>query len=132
MNHSTPTPLSIVESWQEAANAQDAARMQELSAPDIEVAGPRGSGFGRQLLTEWLERAGLTLTTSRAFVQGDVVVLEQRGVWHHPKTGATTGDKVLASAFRVNLVGQVAWFARFDQLGEALAAAGLDARDEVH
>lgn len=122
--------LSAVQAWQAAANAQDVNRLLELSAPDIEVAGPRGSGFGQQLLRDWLARAGLTLTTLRAFVRGNTVVLEQQGVWRAVDTGEVTGDKTLASAFQVNEQHQVARFARFDSLKEALDAAGLDLSDE--
>ena len=62
----TFTSLRVAHAWQDAANAQDIPRLLELSAPDIEIIGPRGSGFGHQLLKEWLARAGLTLTTQRA------------------------------------------------------------------
>lgn len=129
--HSASTPLRIVQRWQEAANTRDIALLGELSAPDIAVVGPRGSGFGRQLLVEWLGRAGLTLTTVRAFVRGDMVVLEQRGVWRALDTGEVTGDQSLASVFHVNQHGQVDKFARYGHLGEALEAAGLDEQDEV-
>lgn len=122
--------LRIVQEWQAAANAQDVARLLELSAPDIEVAGPRGSGYGHQLLREWLARAGLTLTTLRAFVRGSAVVLEQRGTWRSVDTGEVTGERTLASAFHVHDQHQVARFARFDSLKEALDAAGLDLSDE--
>lgn len=122
--------LSIVQTWQEAANAQDANRLLELSAPDIEVMGPRGSGFGHQLLRDWLARAGLTLTTLRAFVRGGAVVLEQRATWRSIETGKVTGDQTLASAFHVNDQRLVARFARFDSLEEALDAVGLDRGDE--
>jgi len=54
-------PVAIVQAWQEAANAQDADRLVEVSDPHIEVVGPRGSGFGHQLLRDWIARAGLTL-----------------------------------------------------------------------
>lgn len=130
MDSQPSTSLRVVRAWQEAANQRDVERLLELSAPDIEVVGPRGSGFGRQLLKEWLGRAGLTLTTLHEFVRGETVVLEQRGVWHDLDTGAVTGDKTLASAFRVNDQQQIARFARYDQLGEALEATGLDHTDE--
>lgn len=52
----------------------------ELSDPNIEVSGPRGSGHGRQLLRDWMARAGLTLETTGAYSRGNRVVLELRGV----------------------------------------------------
>jgi hypothetical protein len=132
MEKKTPASLSIVEAWQEAVNTRDTARLLDLSAPDIEVVGPRGSGFGRQVLQEWLGRAGLALTTLRAFARGDQVVLEQQGVWHAVDTGAVTGDKIVASAFRVNDQHQIARFVRYDELGDAFEATGLDPMDEIH
>lgn len=127
------SPLALVLEWQDAANQQDSDRLAELSTPDIEVVGPRGSGHGRQLLREWLARAGLHLTTVRAFARDDrddVVVLAQRGVWRSVETGAATGERDLASRFRVDGQ-QVAQFARYDSLDLALAEAGLQEADEL-
>ena len=125
-------PLSIVEAWQDAVNARDSARLLDLSASEIEVVGPRGSGFGHQVLQEWLGRAGLTLTTLRAFARGDLIVLEQKAIWGAADTGDSTGDTILASTFHVDSQGRVARFVRYGTLGEALAAAGLDATDEAN
>jgi hypothetical protein len=72
--------LAIVQAWQEAANSQNIDRLLELS---IEVVGPRGSGFGYQLLRDWIARAGLTLETLRVFVHGNTVVVEQHGAWKY-------------------------------------------------
>jgi hypothetical protein len=63
-------------------------------------------------------------------VRGDTVVLAQRGVWRAPETGEVTGDKTLATVFQLNDRHQVARFARFDDLAEALASAGLGPADE--
>lgn len=122
--------LAVVNGWVEAANAQGAERLVALSDPNIEIVGPRGSGFGHQLLRDWLARAGLELETLRTFADGDMVVLEQRGVWRSQETGAVTGEKILASFFQVK-DGFVVKFARFDSLDEAFAATGLDLSDEV-
>jgi hypothetical protein len=124
------TPLEIVAAWQQAANDQDRERLLALSDPNIEVVGPRGSGYGHQLLRDWLGRAGLTLTTLRAFGRGDTVVLAQHGVWRSVETGAVAGEGDLASRFDVD-GGRVVRFARYDSLDEALAAAGLSGADEI-
>ena len=127
----TGEPVRVAQEWQDAVNAQDVERLLALSAPDIEIIGPRGSGYGHQLLKEWLARAGLSLTLRRAFARGQMVALEQLGVWRDSSTGAVTGERTLASTFRVNDQGQVAAFARYDSVAEALAAAGLDTSDEI-
>src|SRR5258708_22533596 len=94
--------LTIVQAWQEAANDQNIERLLELSDPNIEIVGPRGSGFGHQLLRDWIARAGLKLQTLRVFVRKEKVVVEQHGVWRSLDTGEITGEKILASAFRVD------------------------------
>lgn len=122
--------VAVVQAWQEAANRQDGDRLVELSDPHIEIVGPRGSGFGTQLLREWLGRAGLTLETQRIFVRDEVVVVAQHGVWRSVETGDVQGEADLASRFRV-VDGRVVRFARHDQLEQALEAAGLDLTDEL-
>jgi len=124
------SPFALVQALQDAANHQDYDRLVELSAPDIEVVGPRGSGHGYQLLREWLSRAGLHLTTLRAFARDNVVVVAQRGVWRSVETGEVTSERDLASRFRSD--GQrVVQFARYDTLDVALDEAGLHYSDEV-
>jgi SnoaL-like protein len=122
--------LAVVEAWNDAANRQDAERLTELSDPNIEIIGPRGSGYGHQLLRDWLARAGLTLTTLRAFSSGNLVVLAQHGVWRSVESGEITEERDLASHYRV-AVGRVLRFARYDTLAEAFAATGLTEADEV-
>lgn len=123
-------PIEVVDAWVAAANVQDAERLIALSDPQIEIVGPRGSGFGHQLLRDWLARAGLSLETLRSFARGPVVVLEQRGIWRSPETGEITGDKLVASAFTVSGE-RVITFARLDILDDALRTAGLQASDEI-
>ena len=122
--------LAVVEAWNDAANRQDAERLTELSDPNIEIIGPRGSGYGHTLLRDWLARAGLTLTTVRAFAGGNLVVLAQHGVWRSLETGEITEERDLASHSRV-AVGRVLRFARYDTLAEAFAATGLTEADEI-
>jgi len=125
------SPLPIVHAWQDAANRRDIDRLLELSDPHIEITGPKGSGHGHQLLRDWLDRAGLTLQTQRAFVRGETVVLAQHGTWQSTAGGEATGEQDLASRFRVD-EGRVTQYARYDTLDAALAEAGLDAGDEMN
>lgn len=123
------SPLAIVQAWQDAANRQDIDRLLALSAPNIEIIGPRGSGFGHQLLRDWLRRAGLHLETLRVFSRGNSVVVAQHGVWRSIETGVVTGERDIASRFRVDEA-RIVQFARFDSLEDALAEAGLSDTDE--
>ena len=124
------SPFAIVQAWQDAANSQNIDRVIELSAPTIEIVGPRGSGHGHQLLRDWLGRAGLHLTTLRAFAHDNIVVLAQHGVWRSVETGEVAGERNVASRFRVD--GQrIVQFARYDNLDIALDEAGLHNSDEI-
>jgi hypothetical protein len=122
--------LAVVRAWLEAANSQDVSRLLELSDPNIEVVGPRGSGYGHQLLRDWLARAGLTLETQRCFGRGNVVVVAQHAVWRSPETGEVMGEADVASRFRIQDQ-RVVQYARHDSLHEALIEAGLDHSDEI-
>ncbi len=122
-------PLAVVQAWQYAVNRQDIDSLLELSASDIEIVGPRGSGHGHQLLRDWLGRAGLRLKTLRAFARDNVVVLAQQGVWSSVQTGDVAGERDVASRFLVQ-GHQVVQFARYDSLDAALREANLDYADE--
>src|SRR5258708_30740143 len=74
---SMQTPTAIVQAWQAAANQQDIDRLLALSDANIEIVGPRGSGYGHQLLRDWIARAGLQLTTLRTFTCAQTVVPDQ-------------------------------------------------------
>jgi hypothetical protein len=124
------SPLAVVAAWQEAVNRQDVEGLLELSDPNVEIVGPRGSVYGHEMLREWMGRAGLNLEPLRTFARGDVVVVEQRGVWRSIETREVMGEQVIASRFHVE--GQrVTRYARYDSLEEALDEAGLDEGDEV-
>ena len=126
----TVTPVAVAHAWIEAANKRDLEGLVRLSAPDIEIAGPRGSVRGTAILRDWLSRAGLTLESRRTFVRGGIVVVEQHGVWRSPDTGAVVGAAEVASRFSVEGERVVA-YVRFDNLAAALAAAGLTESDET-
>lgn len=126
----TLLPLAVVESWQSAVNEKDLEQLAALSASGIEIVGPRGSGFGHELLRQWVARAGFSAEVLRWFcgAQGTVVV-EQRGRWFLPDAIAAS-EHIVASAFTVRH-GRVVRFQRFDALSEALAASALTDDDEV-
>ena len=121
--------VTMVQAWLDAANTQNVDGLIALSDPNIEIIGPRGSGYGHQLLHDWLGRAGLRLETLRVFARGDAVVVEQHGVWRSVETGDVTGERDIASRFRVDGE-RIVQFARYDSLSEALAEADLTFADE--
>ncbi len=125
-----PSPVAIVQAWQDAANSQNTERLLELSHPNIELIGPRGSARGHQVLRDWLSRAGLKLETLRMFARDNIVVVAQHGVWRAVETGEVSGEADVASRFRVDGQ-QIVQVARYDSLDVALAEAGLEYADEI-
>lgn len=123
-------PYQIALAWTEAANQQDQARLLNLSDPQIEIIGPRGSGYGVDLLLDWLSRAGLSLETHRIFARHQAVVLLQHGSWHSVETGEMIGEAEVASRFEVQ-AGKVKTLERDDNLQTALTKAGLQESDEI-
>jgi len=125
-------PADIVRDWQKAANEKDADKLLELSSPDIEIVGPRGSARGREALRDWLSRAGLTLETRHTFARGNAVVAEQHGIWRSPETDEMLGEADVATSFLVDEnEGRITRLSRHDTLDGALADAGLSHEDEA-
>lgn len=127
----SPGSLGVVEEWLSAVNHGDNQRAEELSAEDVEIVGPRGSARGRQILAEWLARAGFSAQALRWFCGSDGrVVVEQEARWSDVATGAELGRARVASQFVVS-DRTVAYYQRHESLARALAAAGLDPSAEV-
>ena len=129
----TDGSLAVVEEWLSAVNAGDGGRLERMTADEVEISGPRGSGRAdRRVLTEWLSRSGFSATALRWFCGGaGVVVVEQDARWVDLATGAEQSRGRVASRFLVD-GGRVARYVRHDDgLAAALAAAGLSDADEV-
>jgi hypothetical protein len=123
--------LAVVEEWLDAVNRGDARRAGQLSTDEVEIAGPRGSTHGRQVLAAWIGRAGFSAESLRWFCGADgSVVVEQAARWIDPATGADRGQAQVASHFCVE-GGGVARYARYENLEFTLTAAGHDESDEV-
>jgi O-acetyl-ADP-ribose deacetylase len=115
----------VVTAWLDAGNVADVGRITALTAPDIEIVGPRGSARGREVLIEWLGRAGARFETLGVSSQDDQVVVEQHGVWRTPD-GAVQGEARVACRFVVHR-GQVQLVQRYDSLAAAHSDAGIRA-----
>ncbi|WP_412029187.1 nuclear transport factor 2 family protein [Deinococcus yunweiensis] len=114
--------------WHDALNAGDVEGLLSLSDPDIELVGPRGSAFGRNVLRKWQAKAGMTLHAHAVFARADVVVVSEHGVW--TQAGEVVGETDVASVFRV-YDGKVAFLNRLDSLDAALNLAGLTHQDQI-
>lgn len=122
----TASEVRLVAAWHEALNDGDIDRLVELSHPEIEVGGPRGTGRGVQLLREWVARAEIQLDSRRIFHRAETVVVEQEAKWR--EAGQVT--QILASAFVVS-DGRISRVTRYPDLARALGAVGLDERHEL-
>lgn len=124
------TPINVVRAWEQAVNELAIDRALELSHPEIEIVGPRGIARGRDVLKDWLSRAGLTLETRRSFTRDEAVVNDQQGVWRDVESGGVVGEAAVASHYKVEN-GQVTYVARYEVLDKALGKASLSVEDEV-
>jgi hypothetical protein len=122
--------LDVVQTWLNAVNNRDNEGVIRSSDSDIEIGGPRGSGYGHQLLQDWLNHAHVSLESLRTFARDDQVVVAQHAVWRSVETGEVIGEADVASQFRVK-GGRVTQYARYDSLDEALEAARLNYVDEI-
>lgn len=119
--------VAVVRAFERAVNAGDADQVVGLAAQNVEVGGPRGRGHGRELLREWVERAGIHLRTRRIFQREGVIVAEQDARWGD---GGEAEEHTIATEFVVR-DGRIEAVIRHDDVDTALSAAGLDAADEV-
>lgn len=117
------TPNATVHAWIAAVNAADVNAVLALSAPDIALAGPRGTATGHGPLRAWLGHAGATFEPVGTFHRGDSVVVAHLGVWP-----ADDGPIEGATRFRV-ADGRVTELERYSSILEALRVAGLTMQD---
>ncbi len=122
--------IEVVKAWHDAVNAGNADRIATLVHEDVEVGGPRGSGYGTAILQDWVERAGIQLEPGRYFQRGDEGVVKQRAGWRLPETDEASVPAEVASCFLVR-VSRVRSIKRYPDLGAALEAAGMDEANEV-
>ncbi len=123
--------LAIVEAWQEAVNAGCADRVRALSADQVLVLGPHGTGaIASEDLGEWMIRSGFSATPKRWFCGADgTVVVEQAARWMNP-TGAEVSRSTVATHFKVEDERVVA-IRRHAELPQALEDASLSLSDEL-
>jgi hypothetical protein len=100
-----------------------------LSAEDVEVGGPRGSGRGHQLVREWLARTGIELKEMSVFGRGETIVVEQRAAWRDADRKVSS-EREIATVFVIR-DGKIARLVRYDSVEEALRATALDRGDLI-
>ena len=121
--------VDLVQRWQDAVNRQDVPSVLTLSDTHIEIVGPRGTAYGHEVLSDWVQRAGARFVTSRIFARDDRVVVAQHGEWRSLETGTVIGEAEVATSFRIAKQ-HVVRVARFDSLEQALDDAELTIADK--
>jgi ketosteroid isomerase-like protein len=127
MNETSRRALRLVDAWTSAVNEEDVELVLALCSTDVELVGPRGTATGEAVLRDWLGHAGISLQSLRTFARETKVVVEQAARW---RAAGAPGDQVVATAFTVR-EGLISQIARYDDLQEALNAAGLTQADAV-
>ncbi len=123
------SPVTVVQIWHDALNEGNVERLMERVTSEVEVAGPRGSGRGADLVRDWVTRAGIRMVPTQWFARGDQVVVQEETAWTMPD-GTLSEPRLLAAAFQV--VGdRVARIARYSDLEAALNATGVQPTDIV-
>jgi hypothetical protein len=124
--------LAVVEAWHAAVNDGSPGRVEALSAAQVQVLGPRGSGtVASEDLGAWMTRSGFSAVPKRWFCGADgTVVVEQAARWEDPTTGSVTGQSTLATHFKVERQ-LVVTARRHVDLMAALDDGGLSLADEV-
>ncbi len=129
MTQSEPA-IALVAAWHDALNSADPDRFAATIHPDVELVGPRGSGFGRALVRDWATHAAITLDPDRWFALGDMVVVAQTARWRDSDTGIPGLPQPVATLFRLH-DGLIVHIARHPDLRTALTAADLTLSDEL-
>lgn len=122
-------PIAIAAAWFRHATNRDTDAVMALAADNVEVGGARGSGTGRDLLREWVDRSRAEMTPTQWFSRDEVVVVEYQATWHN-RAGQDMGRRVMIVTFRIE-DGRIAGIYRHDDLAASLTINGLDAGDEV-
>lgn len=117
--------IKTADLWTEKVNAKDIKGVLEVSDPNIEMVGPRGTAAGRETLRQWVEGSGLHLTTVTRYAKGGTVVYEQEGVWENQNGQVTVYTVMEVQNNKVNRV------SRYDTLDEAFGTTGLSEEDQI-
>jgi hypothetical protein len=117
--------IETADTWVDRLNAQDVEGVLEVSDPNIELIGPRGAGFGHDLLVQWMENTGVNLNTITRYANDHRVVYEQEAVWENQ------GGHVIVFTFMEVKDGKVTRLERFDNIDDAFSTSGLNEENKL-
>lgn len=117
--------IETADIWVDKVNAQDVEGVLEVSDPNIELVGPRGAGFGHDLLVQWMEDTGVKLHTITRYANGHCVVYEQEAAWENQD------GHVIVYTFMEVKDSKVLRLERFDNIDDAFSTSGLNEENKM-
>ena len=117
--------IDTADVWVDKVNAQDVEGVLEVSDSNIELVGPRGAGFGHDLLVQWMENTGVRLHTIARYANDHSVVYEQEAVWENQD------GHVIVYTFMEIKNGKITRLERFDNIDDAFSTSGLNEENKV-
>lgn len=125
------SPLDLVVAWHDAVRECDLEAVAALVHSDVEVGGPKGSGHGVDLMTDWVLNSGIVLELESFLQRGLTFVVAQVATWPDP-TAAGGRTEPVAAASVISVFGtRISRVLRFDDVNAALDAAGFRASPPV-
>jgi hypothetical protein len=130
MNQITVETIETAELWVALSNQKDLVGLSELTAHELELVGPKGTGvINHQELGEWLNRANLKLSTINQYAKAQYIVLEQNGTWLNDDD-TIKGQTIVFTVFKVVDL-KVIFLARYDNKEEAFNISGLSDEEKI-
>jgi len=126
------TPRDLIVAWHDAVRDRDVDAVTALVHADVEIGGPKGSGHGVDLMTEWVQNSGIGLEIESIQHRGPTFVVGQAATWPDPDAeNGRTAPIPVVSVFVVSGA-RIAKVLRFDDLDAAYDAAGFRATGDQH
>jgi len=99
------TPRDLIVAWHDAVRDRDVDAVTALVHADVEIGGPKGSGHGVDLMTEWVQNSGIGLEIESIQHRGPTFVVGQAATWPDPdaengRTGRSPSSRYSSSAER--------------------------------
>ena len=130
MNKTTLEIIETADIWVELSNQSNLEGLSEVTANELEVVGPKGTGvIDHKELGEWLKRANLKLVTINRYVKDQFIVLEQQGTWLNPDN-TIRGQATVFTVLKI-VDKKVNFLARYDNKQKAFEVSGLSDEDKI-
>ena len=121
--------LNIITKWHDLLNRGEINQATDLVHENIKMIGPKGIAEGITSLTEWFDRAKITLDPEKYYKHNNIILVEELAKWHS-ETGEVIGSSKVYSVYEV-VNDKISSIARYDELETAFKISGLNPSDEI-